>query len=73
VGLSGREEHRPQHQVAGETERILRLKNGRIEKEKQGNLAKRKLDRNWRSNGVATEIDASKFDVDVDERVEDDD
>ncbi len=43
------------NQVAGETERILRLHQGRIQKERMGNLAKRKAEHHWNVNNLGGE------------------
>lgn len=51
------------NQVAGETERILRLHHGRIEKQREGNLARRKLEHKWNVNdiGTATMMEVVEF------------
>jgi putative ABC transport system ATP-binding protein len=57
------------NQVAGETERILRLHHGRIEKQKEGNLARRKLEHKWNVNDLdtATAVEVGEFELHGDE------
>lgn len=60
------------NQVASETERILRLHQGRIQKEKTGNLTRRKKDHHWNIKDVsgAEEIAADEFENGEEEGVE---
>ncbi|MGH2638068.1 MAG: ABC transporter ATP-binding protein [Rhabdochlamydiaceae bacterium] len=60
------------NQVEGETERILRLHHGRIQKQKEGNLARRKLDHKWSVNDLSTVTEAgvNEFEGHGDEDVE---
>jgi putative ABC transport system ATP-binding protein len=61
-------------QVAGETERILRLHHGKIEKQREGNLARRKFEHKWNVNdaGRASTDEVLEFEGHHDEDEEED-
>ena len=60
------------NQVSSETERILRLHHGRIEKQKEGNLARRKLEQKWNVNYLsnAREVEVGEPAAEEDEEEE---